>query len=88
METSVFIRPEVSGLLAKTIEARLHADVPGLPTYERILEVQDKFAGVKTAPVYMILDPSTEQVLGRLDGATTVDAFRTWLEESIAAHAK
>ncbi|MCA8968660.1 MAG: hypothetical protein KDC95_02710 [Planctomycetes bacterium] len=88
METTVFIRPEVSGLLAKTIEARLHADLPGLPTRDRILEVQEQFAGVKTLPVYVILDPSTEQVLGRLDGATSTEGFRTWLEESIAAHAK
>ena len=49
METTVFIRPEVSGLLAKTIEARLHADLPGLPTRDRILEVQEQFAGKDTS---------------------------------------
>ncbi len=82
---SVFIRPEVSGLLSKTVETWLHTDKPSLPKYDRILELKERLANVQTNPVYLILDPKTEEILGRLDGATSIEAFRTWLEESLAA---
>ena len=85
---TVFIRPEVSGLLAKTVETWLHTDKPSLPKYDRILELKERLTNVQTNPVYLVLDPTTEEVLGRLDGATSIEGFRTWLEESLGASSK
>lgn len=84
----VFIHPEVSGLLSQTVETWLHTDKPSLPNYERILELKERLTNVQTNPVYLVLDPATEEVLGRLDGATSIEVFRAWLEESIAASSK
>ena len=50
-----------------------------------MLEMQDKYSGVKTAPVYILIDPDTDTVLGRQDGASAPDTFRVWLQKTIAA---
>lgn len=84
MEQTVFTRPEVSGLLAKTIEARLHTDKTSLPNFDRIVEIQQKYAKVATAPVYIILDPTTDKILGRQDGASSIEVFRDWLQSSLS----
>ena len=85
MEKTVFPLPEVSGLLANTIEARLHADKSSHPLYDRMIEVQTKYSGVKTAPVYLVVDPSTDKILGRQDGASSPETFRAWLQKAISA---
>lgn len=85
MERSVFPRPEVSGLLAETVEARLHLDLTNHANFARMVEIRDKLVGVPTAPVYLILDPATDKVLGRQDGASSLATFRDWLAQSIDA---
>ena len=65
MEEGLF--PEVSGILAKTVEARLHTDVGEVG--ERLKALQRRLTGVETLPTYLVLDPKTERVLSRLDGA-------------------
>lgn len=85
MENTVFPLPEVSGLLNKTVEARLHLDKTKSEFYSRMVEVRDEFAGVATAPVYILLDPETLEVLGRQEGASSKASFRGWLQKSMGA---
>jgi hypothetical protein len=75
MEDNVFPRPAVAGLLeAEYVEARLHTD--GSTNIERILELQESLARSVANPIYVILDPETEQELARHEGAALTGGQR------------
>ncbi|MAE76190.1 MAG: hypothetical protein CMJ85_04895 [Planctomycetes bacterium] len=65
MEKGLF--PEVSGTLKKTVEARLHTDRG--PIGVKLRKLQIRMTKVSTLPVYLVVDPKTEEILSRLDGA-------------------
>ena len=70
MELKVFPRPAVAGQLQYFTEARLHTDLPHKP---ELRELQVEMTGSVANPIYLALDPRTERVLARYDGATLVD---------------
>ena len=70
MEESLFHLPEVSGQLKKVVEARLHTDRPS-PHLDKILGLQMRFSGTPALPIYVIVDPVSEKVLGDFKGSTT-----------------
>ena len=69
MELKVFPKPAVAGVLEKGyIEARLHTD--GETNIDRIREVQRLLAQSLANPIYVTADPTTEERLGKFEGAT------------------
>ena len=71
MEERVFYNSAVAEILGpKFVEARLHVDHPnkGKENMQRELEM----AGSRAQPVYLVLDPLTEEVHSRQDGASLV----------------
>ncbi len=78
MEKGVFLHPAVAGpLTERFVEARLHID------YERNEVRQLDMTATVAQPVYLVVDPVTEEVLGRHDGATLVsdDPFVDFLND-------
>ena len=64
MEEKVFPRPAVAGILEeKYVEARLHAD--GELNVEQIHQLQDDMAKSRATPLYLVVDPVTEQRVTR-----------------------
>ncbi|MEM7199185.1 MAG: hypothetical protein AAF628_02900 [Planctomycetota bacterium] len=82
METHVFPTPEVSGALQHFVEARLHTDFPE-QNGEQIAELQQHYTGTVTMPVYVVVDPESEEALGRVDGARR-DPFLNLLNKTTA----
>jgi hypothetical protein len=84
VEEVVFHDPKVAAILRERyVEARLHTDKLDDPARtERIVELQRKLTGVRTLPVYLIEDPKTGRMLGRLDGYHAADAFITFLQQN------
>jgi len=75
MEVFIFPRPDlpIEPLLSEGfVEARLHTD--GKTNIERILELQENLAGSVANPIYVVLDPATEQELARYEGAALTDS--------------
>lgn len=68
MEDSVFLEQAVASLMKQHIvEARLHTDSQKTLTDEQFAknrEVQDRVAGVKTNPYFVVVDPTTGKKLG------------------------
>ena len=86
MEENIFPLPEVSGVLTNLIEARLHTDRPGIENYDRIIELQERFTGTRSLPIYLVIDPDTEEVLARHNGATFDPAvFIAFLEKGLGS---
>jgi hypothetical protein len=84
MEEKIFPRPAVAGILEETyVEARLHAD--GEVNVERIHALQDAMAKSRATPLYLVVDPSTQQELARQEGATSEAKFREFLEQGVEA---
>ena len=72
MEKKVFPAPAVAEVLNdKFIEARIHTDheEQGEANRARQLEMTNSVA----QPIYLLLDPESGEVHGRLDGATLGD---------------
>lgn len=66
MEYGVFLTPQVAPIMEKNlVEARLHTD--GTKNLDRILELQEQFVGHRGLPVYIVLDPATGTVGGKLE---------------------
>jgi len=81
MEEGVFHDPAVAGELAKMVEARLHndAEVKGI-----VRPLQMRLVNSIAAPIYLIMDPRTEKILARQDGAMLDEhKFATWLREAV-----
>jgi hypothetical protein len=68
MEDSVFLEQAVASLMKKhLVEARLHTDSQKTLTdaqFAKNREVQDRVAGVKTNPYFVIVDPASGKKLG------------------------
>ena len=82
MEEGVFLHPAVAGMLTKRfVESRLHVD------YSHNLEREVEMTGSNAQPIFLVLDPRTEEVLARHDGASLVsdEPFLEFLEEGWAA---
>ena len=76
MEKDIFLRPAVAGELNKLIEARLHYDGK---RGEEVRRRQDEMAHSSANPIYLIVDPKTEQILRRQDGKSGEDEFLRFL---------
>jgi len=72
MEEKVFPRPAVAEQLQHYVEARLHTDQA--PNVEENQALQQKLTQSVANPYYVIVDPRTEEVLGKFDHATLGDA--------------
>lgn len=80
MEEKIFLRPAVAGVLKKGfIEARLHADGPSEPKYDRIRELQKKLTNSVALPIFVIIDPKTGDKLRKKAGLMTEAAFLNFL---------
>ena len=71
MEGGTFRTPELSAVLRdKVVESRLHMDFPDridpdkFPLHRRL---QDELIGSPAMPFYAIVDPVTDEFLGRTD---------------------
>ncbi len=77
MEKGVFHQPAVAGILEhQFVEARLHVD------YSENLERELEMAKSNAQPIYLVLDPTTEVVHAKFEGASMVssDPFIEFLE--------
>jgi CRISPR/Cas system endoribonuclease Cas6 (RAMP superfamily) len=79
VEETIFPRPAVAGELEKLIEARLHFD--GARRKE-INALQRRMVQSIAAPIYVIVDPKTGEILRRHDGYTTEKQFLELLRGS------
>ncbi len=90
MEVSIFPKPEVRALKQRWVEARLHSDAHDLELRERIAGLVDTLAGSPAQPIYVAVDPSSEEELGRFQGGTIKDwspfvEFMTVVTEDLEA---
>lgn len=83
MEEGVFRLPDVLRTLKQSfVEARLHAD--GQQHIDRIREVQAELTGSIATPIYVVQDPETGEVHGKLEGARFGEGqFRGFLEQAL-----
>jgi len=91
MEKKFLPKPAVAGVLKEGyVEARLHTDRETVPQLERILELQAKYAESVALPIYVVVDPETEQRIGKYEGAQpaissgAAEDFLRFLKEPIA----
>lgn len=86
MEVSTFKHDAVAAQLANFIEARLHADAKDDDLRADISERARVLAPTSATPVYVVLDPRSGRVLGRLEGASLDPAaFAEFLASSKTA---
>lgn len=68
MENHIFLSPAVAGRMQQlVVEARLHTDIQNTLTAEQLAanrELQERIAGTKANPYYVVIDPKTGQKLG------------------------
>jgi hypothetical protein len=88
MEQSVFPLPEVSAELQQFVEARLNMDLPHMPFAAQNEALQRRFAGTKALPVYVAIDPHTEEPLARMAGALGAEQLLAFLRQARGAKAK
>ena len=91
MEKKFLPKPAVAGVLKESyVEVRLHTDRDSVPQLERIQELQAKYAESVALPVYVTVDPVTEQRIGKYEGAQPAissseeEKFMRFLEEPLA----
>lgn len=81
MEENVFPHPAVAGELAKMVEARLHNDAE---VKDVVRALQKRLVNSVAAPIYLIMDPTTEKILARQDGAMLDEEdFAEWLRQGM-----
>ncbi|HIF41381.1 MAG TPA: hypothetical protein EYQ74_09815 [Planctomycetes bacterium] len=81
MEEGVFLHPAVAGPLTEHfIEARLHVDYP------RNMERELEMTGSNSQPLFLVVDPASEEVLGRHDGPSLIsdEPFIQFLDDAWA----
>ena len=86
MEEKVFPDPAVAAVLSeKFIEARIHTDHDEKGEENRARQLE--MTGSVAQPIYLILDPATEEQHGRQNGAILGDngPFVEFLEKGWAA---
>jgi hypothetical protein len=81
-EEKVFPSPGVLEVLEeKYVEARLHTDGPN---GEALTELEQKLASSIATPLYLVLDPRTEQRLaGPVGGIVKASSFREFLLKAL-----
>jgi hypothetical protein len=80
MEVGVFLKPAVAGILEPLfVEARLHVD------YEENMQRELEMVQSNAQPIFLVLDPNTEEVHARFDGASLLsnDPFIEFLETGL-----
>ena len=82
MEVSVFPKYNVRDLKSQFVEARLHSDAHDPVLRERIAELIETLAESTAQPIYISVDPRTEQEMARFSGATITNwqPFVTFLD--------
>ena len=70
MEVSIFTRPEVSQVLNRFIEMRLHVDGADEELAETFKKYQLRLVSSSALPTYAVIEPDEpERLLARYDGA-------------------
>ena len=83
MEGTVLPTPAVAGVLKSDfVEARLHCDLGG--NAEANKAIQERITGSFALPIYAILDPTTEEVLGVKEGFSLKEDFAAFLRSAKA----
>lgn len=83
MEKNVFPVPQVRDSLARFELVQLYTDGQG-PEYDRNRELQESRFKTVALPLYVVLDPSTESEIGRVEGLTRDPAeFARFLARSL-----
>ena len=81
MEGTVLPTPAVAGVLkAGFVEARLHCDLGDHA--EENKAIQDRLTGSIALPIYAIVDPATEEVLGVKEGFSLKEDFAAFLRST------
>lgn len=87
MEVSIFPLPEVRAQKSRFVEARLHADTKDEVLKARIAGLVETVARSSAQPIYVAMDPVTEQELGRFGRAVLAsesDKFVAFLEAMVS----
>lgn len=81
MEENIFPHPAVAGELSKMVEARLHNDAE---VKDIIRPLQMRLVNSIAAPIYLIMDPTTEKILAKREGAMLdEEEFAEWLRKGM-----
>ena len=75
-------KPIASALKNDVVEARLHTDTRG-PMRDEILMLQEKLAGTRALPTFVLIDVDSEEVLARNIGNTDEAGFLEFLNEGL-----
>ena len=81
MEGTVLPTPAVAGVLKSGyVEARLHCDLGEHAEANKV--IQDRLTGSIALPIYAIVDPVTEKVLGVKEGFSLKEDFAAFLRST------
>ena len=81
MEGTVLPTPAVAGVLKSDfVEARLHCDLGEHAEANKV--IQDRLTGSIALPIYAIVDPVTEKVLGVKEGFSLKEDFAAFLRST------
>lgn len=81
MEGTVLPTPAVAGVLKPDfVEARLHCDLGEHAEANKV--IQDRLTGSIALPVYAVVDPVTEKVLGVKEGFSLKEDFAAFLRSA------
>ena len=82
MEDTILPSPAVAEVLNESyVEARLYTD--GEENLERILGLQKALAGSVANPVFVLVDPTSEQKLYELQGKRSARTFARFLKAGL-----
>ena len=81
MEEKIFPAPAVAEELQGFIEARMHTDHYDDKLKKMAQELQLRMVQSVGAPMYVIIDPSTEEILGEA-GYTSEEGFVAFLKQT------
>lgn len=80
MENNVFPLPRVRAQLERYERAQLYVD-GDRPDAKFNADFQERMTGITAQPYYLLLDPNTEEILGRFEGYANTDGL---IEEFVA----
>ncbi len=86
MEVSIFTRPEMSRVLNRFVEMRLHVDDKNEELAEKFKDYRDRLVNNRGLPAYAVIDPDEpDRLLGKYIGADLSGSnFKKFLEEVLA----
>ena len=87
MEDGLFLVPAVAALLKKEfVESRIHNDGGDAKRQAEVKAWQQKTVHSLATPIYLILDPRTQEELARFDGVTfKPEVFEEFLKKGLKA---